>query len=508
VHLAARSETRTRAVLTDAHLRTLHELIPYAQLNTGFHPQYIEFVRALRERAHPRGTQDIRMVSVRPGLSFNVDVGDRYGCDIYFGYIQERFELEVFAACIHPGDVVADVGANFGLYAAFAAERVGATGQVLAFEPESHAFSLLEQNAALLGKASQVRCLPICVGAADGETLFHVAEESAFSGMSATDRAAIKTVVTVPLRTLDSLLPELGVHSLGAMKIDVEGHEADVLNGSANSVARSPDPLIMFEVSAKNLSDTAADDLVSVLEGLYAQSYQAWVPDTQAGGLRLLPHPADVRTVFSSNVFLVKRGTAREQLLREAATEVSRAPQALAPSDGLVANPRDSSTTYVFSADIVAAALRERDGQNAKLHERLNWLERDSQARLSTVRELEATIEQMRETQSDLFARLAATEEDSTTRLTAMRRFESEVLALRGAIADPGTADLSDLRAQLAQRDEALARLSSEVAERESRIAILERTWWWQLKQKLAGARRSLTRSADATRDTSSRNGG
>src|ERR1039457_4555745 len=45
-------------------------------------------------------------------------------------------ELELLGVLLQPGQVAVDVGANIGTHAVFFAERVGATGTVIAFEPQ------------------------------------------------------------------------------------------------------------------------------------------------------------------------------------------------------------------------------------------------------------------------------------------------------------------------------------------------------------------------------------
>ncbi len=50
---------------------------------------------------------------------------------------------------VQPGDCVWDVGANVGLYALYAARRVGAGGTVIAFEPAADNYAALCRNVTL-----------------------------------------------------------------------------------------------------------------------------------------------------------------------------------------------------------------------------------------------------------------------------------------------------------------------------------------------------------------------
>ena len=61
----------------------------------------------------------------------------------------EPFGSGVFARLCRPGDTVLDLGAGIGWYAALAARAVGASGRVIACEPQGPDADLLEVNAAL-----------------------------------------------------------------------------------------------------------------------------------------------------------------------------------------------------------------------------------------------------------------------------------------------------------------------------------------------------------------------
>ena len=62
---------------------------PEARLQPHFEAAYVAFVRALRERLHPRGVRDVRTVAVEGGRTFQVDLGDRLGCDVFYGYYEQ-----------------------------------------------------------------------------------------------------------------------------------------------------------------------------------------------------------------------------------------------------------------------------------------------------------------------------------------------------------------------------------------------------------------------------------
>lgn len=72
--------------------------------------------------------------------------------DVAFLY-REVYEKQSYlqhGVTISPGDTVLDVGANIGIFAAFAAEKVGKSGLVIAVEPVPPTWEVLNYNVDLM----------------------------------------------------------------------------------------------------------------------------------------------------------------------------------------------------------------------------------------------------------------------------------------------------------------------------------------------------------------------
>jgi len=52
----------------------------------------------------------------------------------------EQHILELLINKVRPGDVIYDIGSNFGIYTIFLAKAVGPNGIVIAVEPESQSY--------------------------------------------------------------------------------------------------------------------------------------------------------------------------------------------------------------------------------------------------------------------------------------------------------------------------------------------------------------------------------
>ncbi|MEL6508203.1 MAG: FkbM family methyltransferase [Pseudomonadota bacterium] len=137
--------------------------------------------------------------------------------------------------------LVFDVGAHVGdRTASFL--RLGAS--VVALEPQPHVFRALRL---LHGRAPKAVLLPWAVGKDVGEVTLHlnsrnptvatVAQEfiEAATGAPGWQDQTWDDRIMVPATTLDVLIARYGVPDF--IKIDVEGHEADVLAGLSTAVA-------------------------------------------------------------------------------------------------------------------------------------------------------------------------------------------------------------------------------------------------------------------------------
>jgi FkbM family methyltransferase len=286
-------------------------------------------VAELRAR-FPASTPDIRELTTAADVQFVVDVSDSFAAKAYAGWLDEGDDFAGFMSLIEPGDVVVDVGANFGIYALHAARRTGPDGSVVAYEPAPHAFDLLRQSIARNGLEKQVVARQAAVAAGVGKAQFFVTADVSFSGLSDTNRSAQQETVEVDLVSLDAE-PALAERAAALLKIDVEGHEGGVLKGAVALMSRSPRLIVQFEYSHKNAT---ADLDASLADGLKAWTGAGFgLFKRDEGGLAEMQRAPSKADGFSGNLFLARKGES-ERRLREAMT-LSAAP--LQAKDGAAA---------------------------------------------------------------------------------------------------------------------------------------------------------------------------
>ena len=138
------------------------------------------------------------------------------------------------------GDVAVDVGANIGIFTLAMGRAVGVTGRVVAYEPNPEVAELLRDNVYLNANrrtlTADVRIRRVAAGAGPGTASLIVRPKHRGMGtLGHTDGGPAPgdpTVHEVEVVTLDDELSHLVEVRL--VKIDVEGHELDVLRGMRN----------------------------------------------------------------------------------------------------------------------------------------------------------------------------------------------------------------------------------------------------------------------------------
>lgn len=253
----------------------------------------------------PAGSGKTGTVALKNGLSFDVDLGDLFGAEFFVGNMNETDVLNALTATLPENANTVDVGANFGLFGAHAG-HVAQYGKVVALEPLPSAFQLLEKNIEQNGLSSNIQAVNAAVSKRGGKAKFFVATDGAFSGLRDTGRSPLLDTVTVSKTALDKCDPVNALEQIDFLKIDTEGHEADVLAGASQTLARSTSALIMLEYSHKNLTEDARSQFLVQLDQLLGSGFEGWL---YAGERELLKleKASDISPDASGTVFLSGR---------------------------------------------------------------------------------------------------------------------------------------------------------------------------------------------------------
>ena len=170
---------------------------------------------------------------------------DHIGKKIRRTGLYEKENIEFCLALLQQLDnpVVMDVGANIGNHA-LAFSTVAA--RVHAFEPLPPVFAILEQNIRQ-NDLSNILAHPLALSDENGESIIHMVSDRNIGASSfAKPPHLASQALSVTKRRGDDIVNELGLERIDLLKIDVESHEAFVLNGLEQSITRFR-PLIIME---------------------------------------------------------------------------------------------------------------------------------------------------------------------------------------------------------------------------------------------------------------------
>lgn len=231
----------------------------------------------------------------RRGIQWQLDLREGIDLAIYtFGYFEHE-TVRAYRRLLKPGDTVIDIGANIGAHTLHLARCVSPAGKVIAFEPTAYAYNKLRQNIALN---------PLLAGLIQAEQIMLVDSEDTqvkprlYSSWqihnavaSAHPKHGGRLMDTTGARntTLDRYI---AVHKPGAIsliKMDVDGHECQVLRG-ARELLRRDKPILLMEIMPYGLEEAGAslDELLGILS---VHGYRLYELDRRA----VLPGNSNLR---------------------------------------------------------------------------------------------------------------------------------------------------------------------------------------------------------------------
>ena len=145
------------------------------------------------------------------------------------------------------GDSVFDGGANQGVFTAAFAAAVGPSGKVIAVEPFDYCHECIKQNAII----NDFRSIRHYKAVLTSRHQICQLDYTAGVGKSSITRdfGATRTI-SIQGTTIDNIIKENDDFRLNLLKLDIEGAEADAIDGSINSIKKFQ-PIIVIECTAQ-----------------------------------------------------------------------------------------------------------------------------------------------------------------------------------------------------------------------------------------------------------------
>jgi FkbM family methyltransferase len=161
------------------------------------------------------------------------------------GEMQTNGELHLLQQVLPNCAVVFDVGANVGDWAALAL-GINSDLNIHCFEPSVATYQILKSR----GLTGTLVLNNLGLGSIQGDRTLYVFADGAGTN-SVYHREGINAVQSkteqISLTTLDAYCQQAKVDQIDLLKLDVEGHELDVLKGSQSMLAQGQIKRIQFE---------------------------------------------------------------------------------------------------------------------------------------------------------------------------------------------------------------------------------------------------------------------
>jgi FkbM family methyltransferase len=219
--------------------------------------------------------------------AYNLPTGGKIYIDItessmMFARVFGDFEPQKHRALdffLEKGDAYIDIGANKGEFAIHAALKVGAQGNILAFEPEPENCKWIRKSI----EESVIHNITLvegAVGSENGSLNLYIGEKSGWHSLVNSEHDRVKKSIPVNVYQLDGYLEKMPLPNLKAIKIDVEGFEKEVLIGAYNTLRLNDDLMLFIDIHPSH--GVVHDEIYEILHehgfSLYKEKYPFNLP--------------------------------------------------------------------------------------------------------------------------------------------------------------------------------------------------------------------------------------
>ncbi len=191
-----------------------------------------------------------------------------------------------------------DIGANLGQYL-YTTEKILSKENIYAFEPHP----MLNKRLTKIFKGINIH--QYAISSMDHKTKFKI---PFFNNREIHTRGTLKTeyidnsetnykLIDVDVVKLDTITGKLNIRDISLIKIDVEGAEMDVFEGSAETISKHR-PILLIEIEQQHHSDSILSFILKIESSC---SYKCYYFDTEIQQLKGDIHQQDILQIQSAS---------------------------------------------------------------------------------------------------------------------------------------------------------------------------------------------------------------
>ena len=176
-------------------------------------------------------------------------------------YKDQKFEINEITKYLKKDDIFIDVGANKGSYI-LTTSKLLKKGKVYGFEPQPALFNYLSKEIEEI-KLQNVILEKIALSNSKGQATLHIPGNNLTSpgaSLESTGNTQTYNYYKVETNTLDNYFEDINLN-IGAIKIDVEGHEMAVIEGGLKIINHFK-PLIVIEIENRHLVNYSVEEIL------------------------------------------------------------------------------------------------------------------------------------------------------------------------------------------------------------------------------------------------------
>lgn len=201
----------------------------------------------LRELLRVKVDADLEVT--RDGLKWILNPSDHMQSGLFWLGAQDYWDIYHIKKLLKPGDVIFDVGANFGYYSIVLSASLNKQCEVHAFEPNQPTYDRLLRNIEL-NELTEI-IVTHRLGLSDVAGTGHIIERADNSGAATIE--ITQEGGNADLITLDDFCRDRKIARMDFMKIDIEGFEERMLLGGRDIIKKLK-PVMLIELNPPTLA--------------------------------------------------------------------------------------------------------------------------------------------------------------------------------------------------------------------------------------------------------------